>query len=50
LLDKCFTRITSENAQAIEEPRHSEDGDNVEVSVMMLCLIDKLQLYVREER
>jgi len=28
-LDRYFRRITSENAQkALEEPSHSEDGDN----------------------
>jgi len=41
-LDKYFSRITSENAQqALEEPSHSEAGDNA-ASPMMLCQIVKV--------
>jgi len=48
VLDKYFNRTTSQNAQkAPEEPRHSEDDDNVGSQHDDVMPYVKVQLYVR---
>ena len=48
VLDKYFNRTTSQKAP--EEPRHSEDDDNVESQHDDVMPYVKVELYVREGR